>query len=279
MALQRSFRLSALSAALVVLLSACGGSSGNVNSGPGSDPGGTNDTVGSGDQANNQDAGNTDSGSGVANEPALLGSKRGGHVWAEYCADQPDHAVLPADPRELVNSSVDNGKAVVFNIEWETCFINDEIRPSTCGEYRELHERGRLIGRGQGEPGTAHMFSGSTIDYLDFGDPSTLGSGGSLFTIAADDYNNVWQTWTGYIAAPQLPTRPENFDELVAERYGSVLPEERNPYPLPGEDPNQTNGGSGQLPVALTQLREPDGTWTGQIGVKLYQEPGLVEYG
>jgi mono/diheme cytochrome c family protein len=40
-----------------------------------------------------------------------------------------------------------------------------------------------------------------------------------------------------------------------------------NPYPLEGEDPNATAGGSGQLPTGLTQLREADGRWTGQLGV------------
>ncbi|MFP5305751.1 MAG: hypothetical protein ACLGI7_07995, partial [Gammaproteobacteria bacterium] len=58
-----------------------------------------------------------------------------------------------------------------------------------------------------------------------------------------------------------------NFDELVAHRYGMGLGSDRNPYPLPGEDPNLTDGGSGQLPTGLTQLRSADGRWTGQLGV------------
>jgi hypothetical protein len=65
-----------------------------------------------------------------------------------------------------------------------------------------------------------------------------------------------------------LPGRPTQFDQLVAGRHGSALAPNPNPYPLPGEDPNQTNGGSGQLPLVYAQLRNADGSWTGNIGVK-----------
>ena len=58
--------------------------------------------------------------------------------------------------------------------------------------------------------------------------------------------------------------RPDNFDELVAERYGSAFGPGRNPYPRPGEDPNRTNGGTGRLPEMFTQLRNPDGKWSGR---------------
>ena len=61
--------------------------------------------------------------------------------------------------------------------------------------------------------------------------------------------------------------RPDNFDELVAERVGTGFGPAHNPYPLPGEDPNETNGGSGQLPYFFTQLRKPDGRWSGTIGI------------
>ncbi len=35
---------------------------------------------------------------------------------------------------------------------------------------------------------------------------------------------------------------------------------------MPGEDPNATNGGSLQLPIALVQVKDADGRWTGQLG-------------
>ena len=79
--------------------------------------------------------------------------------------------------------------------------------------------------------------------------------------LPASNYNNLWMVWG-------LTSRPDNFDYLAAQRYGSPPSINRNPYPLPGEDPNATDGGSGQLPLAFTQFREPDGRWSGKIGVK-----------
>ena len=244
-----------LSVSLVLSLAACGGGGSSSAANPASAPeSGSNTET---DTSNN------------SGEQVLLRSSRGGHAWAEFCDGKPDNSPLPQDPRELIQDGANTGKAVVFNVDWQSCFINDSLRPQNCGDYRTLHAKGALIGRGQGQPETAHMFSGQTTEYANFTDPTSISGSGSLFTITADAYNNLWQTWTGYIAAPQLPARPANYDYLISQRYGSALPLERNPYPLAGEDPNQTNGGSGQLPVAFTQLREADGNWTGQIGVKL----------
>src|SRR5262249_2636840 len=49
----------------------------------------------------------------------------------------------------------------------------------------------------------------------------------------------------------------------------------RNPYPITKadgttEDANATNGGSGQLPAAMTQFRGPNGEWTGNLGFKCH---------
>ncbi|MEN8719846.1 MAG: hypothetical protein ABF296_06245 [Oceanococcaceae bacterium] len=198
---------------------------------------------------------------------ALLGSSRGGHVWADFCATHPDTAALPTDPRTLITEGANAGRNVVFNVGWQDCFLNDPLRPQTCGDYRALYRIGERVGRGQGEPGTAHMFSGDNPRGINFLDPSTYSGERSFWTLTAAQYNNVWRTWSGYNGA--LTGRPDDFDTLVAERYGSALPAERNPYPLPGEDPNITDGGSGQLPLALTQLRDEDGRWTGTLGVKL----------
>jgi mono/diheme cytochrome c family protein len=79
----------------------------------------------------------------------------------------------------------------------------------------------------------------------------------------ASDYNRVWQIWG-------MTSRPDNFDELLAERYGVGFGSERNPYPVVKtdgtlEDPNQTNGGSGRLPTGFTQTRNADGGWSGKI--------------
>src|SRR5207302_9153624 len=53
----------------------------------------------------------------------------------------------------------------------------------------------------------------------------------------------------------------------VMQRYGLSAAKFRNPYPLPGEDPQQTNGGSGQLPLGLIQGRDRDLGYNGRITI------------
>ncbi len=175
----------------------------------------------------------------------LLGEPRGASVWSNFCAGKPDDAVLPTDPRELIVPGVNAGKAVAFNAYWRSC-ENGVERPKTCGELREQVELGWLVGMGQGEVGTPTTFAGGQEQ-----------PGG----LPAEDYNRLWEVWG-------LDERPDNFDELVAERHGVPIGSWPNPYPLPGEDPNETDGGSGQLPLGYTQIRSPDGRWTGEIGQK-----------
>lgn len=178
----------------------------------------------------------------AAGFPATLANTdRGGHYWFRFCEGQPDETPLPPDPRSLVTPTTD--KAVVFNVSWYSC-LNQQ--PADCGELRALRDAGGTLLRGNGEQGAGWQFSGDH--------PS------SLWSIPSLQYNLLYLRWG-------LLTRPANFDELVAERYGTPLSADRNPYPLPGENPNLTNGGSGQLPMALTQTRNADGTWTGNIGI------------
>lgn len=175
----------------------------------------------------------------------LIGSARGGHYWFDYCEGKADDTPVPADPRELVQPGVNKGKAVHMNAFWQTCQADNH--PGTCGGLRERVRRGYLLVASDGEVGAGHNFAGNAS------------SSGSAFP--ASSYNSMWdQIW-------RLPSRPTNFDQLVAERWGMPLSPTANPYPLPGEDPNKTNGGSGQLPMALTQLRNADGSWTGNISV------------
>ena len=99
----------------------------------------------------------------------------------------------------------------------------------------------------EGRVGQATFFSGD--------------SSRANYAFSASAYESMWQRiW-------ELEQKPDNYDELVAQRWGMPLSKVSNPYPLPGEDPNQTDGGSGQLPMGLTQLRDSDGTWTGNINV------------
>jgi len=174
--------------------------------------------------------------------PPLLGSAHGGHIWSSFCQGKPDDTPLPIDPRTLVQPGVNAGKATYFNAYWVDC--NDPAAPhsspTTCGEYRARYARGQAIMEG----GTMAFFGG---DYPD-----------ALLSFTADMYNNLWKQWG-------LSARPTDFDQRVADRWGMAIGPQRNPYPLPGEDPNKTNGGSGQLPVAMVQLRNADGTYTGKM--------------
>ena len=188
----------------------------------------------------------------------LLGSAHGGHAWFDFCGDdgdgnaRPDSAILPPDPRSLVQPGVSDGKAVHFNIFWADChadpqLVQEDPHPTTCGELRDSWEHGRELMVGNGEPGSGTFFN---ADYHEED---------ALLALSAESYNRLWMQWGMF-------SRPDNFDQLVAERYGMPIGEERNPYPLPGEDPNATNGGSGQLPAFLTQMRGENGEWTGTLG-------------
>jgi len=188
--------------------------------------------------------GGDDGGTDTGGHP-LLGSQRGGHYWFDYCDGKADDTPLPQDPRELVVPGVNQGKAVHMNAYWQTC--QDDNHPGTCGALRQRVARGYPLVAGAGQVGAGHFFSGNSPD--------------SGFAFAASDYNNMWRNiW-------RLSARPDNYDELVAERWGMPLSPTRNPYPMPGEDPNKTSGGSGQLPMGVTQLRKADGSWTGKLNV------------
>jgi hypothetical protein len=191
-----------------------------------------------------RDAGAADAGS----QWPLLGSARGGHIWSTFCADKPAYTELPVDPRTLVQPGVNAGKATYFNAYWVDCQKNaapTDAPPKTCGDYLGRYARGKKLMEG----GNMGFFTGS--------DPR------GLFSISSAVYNDLWRVWG-------LPARPDDFDERVANRWGTPLARTRNPYPLPGEDPNATNGGSGQLPVALTQMRELDGSYSGMLALNCH---------
>ena len=188
---------------------------------------------------------------------ALLGSTRGGLWEWDYCYGKPDDTPVPEDPRSLVQPGVSDGKAVHFNAYWKECHtdpeaVQEHAHAETCGELREYFYRGEKLMDTGGE-GVAALFAGTS--YNDWA------AAGGISTFTASQYNNLWKIWGGF------SSRPDNFDELVSNRYGSGFDVGRNPYPLPGEDPNETNGGSGQLPEMFTQLRKDDGSWSGRIGV------------
>ncbi|WP_143735666.1 hypothetical protein [Microbulbifer mangrovi] len=188
---------------------------------------------------------------------ALLGSSNGGWAVWDFCYGKPDEAELPADPRSSIQEGVSDGRAVHFNAYYKNCHVDPEAvqevgAATTCGELRDRFDVGERLLTG-GSPGVGALFAGT--------DPFTAEAAGGISTMTPGQYNDLWKSWGGYVS------KPDNYDQLVAERYGSVIGEKRNPYPLKGENPNWTNGGSGQLPLMLTQMRNPDGSWTGRIGV------------
>ncbi len=159
--------------------------------------------------------------------------------WAAACDGQPDSKVLPIDPRTLVVPGVNRpGAAIQFNAYWVDLHTPTPPyrstlppNPTTCGQFRASAQRGRsnLMTRAYFQP-----FSTSLGYY-------------SLYTL-----------W-GYLF------RPADFDQQVIRRYGLTESPWRNPYPFPWENPNLTNGGSGQLPAGLVQGRDANGLWTGLI--------------
>ena len=177
---------------------------------------------------------------GVAQDDLLplLGSSRARHPWKTFCEDQPDSAALPVDPRSMIRPGINQDKAVFFNAWYEDCHEHQPASmqpPATCGEYRAQRDAGK------------HWFTdgGPTVD-------------GGVGT-DAETFNKSWRAWG-------LRERPENFDEMYRLRYGMNAAPYDNPYPLPGEDPNATDGGSGQLPQGMRQRRDENGNWTGVIG-------------
>jgi len=187
----------------------------------------------------------------------LISSSHGGSALWSYCYGKADSTALPADPRSLVQPGIGDGRAVSFNAFYKDCHtdpaaVQEAGHPTTCGELRARFYRGNAL-LDTGAVGAGGLFTGN--------DPTTLESGFGTSTLTAAQYNALWITWGGFLF------RPDNFDDLVAERYGSVFGTGSNPYPKPGEDPNRTNGGTGRLPEMFNQLHNPDGTWSGRIGI------------
>lgn len=186
----------------------------------------------------------------------LLVSSHGGSALWDYCEGKPNSAPLPGDPRALVQAGVSDGRAVHFNAFWRDCHVDPQAvqeagHPQTCGELRGRFYRGEKL-LTTGDPGTGALFTGT-----DWWSTEALFG---VATFTAEQYNLLWTRWG-------MLWRPDNFDQLVSERYGTGFGAGPNPYPKPGENPNRTAGGSGKLPEMFTQLRNPDGSWSGRIGV------------
>jgi exo-cleaving rubber dioxygenase len=184
--------------------------------------------------------------------PPLLDQAAIRSPLAAGCAGQADNAPLPVDPRSLVTASLmqaqaQQGTVVQFNAMWTDLhnpappFVypaapysnNIPPRPTTCGAWRASVARGRS--------------DLQSVQYF------------QVFGTALA-YSSLWAVWG-------LPAPPADFDQQVMQRYGLAPAPFPNPYPLPGEDPALTKGGSGQLPLGLIQAKGPDGNYNGLIAV------------
>lgn len=161
------------------------------------------------------------------------------------CDGKPDDTPMPLDPRSLVVEGINKpGVAVQFNGYWVD--LHDPLPPfrknkyeraKTCGEWRTKVAAGE--------------------DYVKH--ESSFFGGTQLFNTKV--YNELWKSWG-------LKERPANYDEEVMKRYGFTSAPFHNPYPLPGEDPNLTNGGSGQLPLGMVMVKHPTtGKYTGEVTI------------
>ena len=176
----------------------------------------------------------------LAAELPLLDQKEIRAPWSEACAGQPDATPLPQDPRKLVVPGVNKpGAAIQFNAYFVDLHNPPEpyvkklpALPKNCGEFRAASLRGFKFITGK-----------------QYFQPWGISS----------DFSKIWKIWG-------LNERPADFDEQVIKRYGAAKADYRNPYPMPGEDPNKTNGGSGQLPLGFMQDKNADGKWNGLIG-------------
>lgn len=184
---------------------------------------------------------------GAQSLPPLLDVQPVAPPLVKACAGLPDSAPLPATGPQLAVPGVSQpGQAIQFNAFWQDVhnapgFTPNAVqRPQTCGDWKAAAAAGRSI---------IQQSNTYVVTLTD-----------------ATGYSNLWRAWD--LGFPLLPltSRPADFDQQVIARYGLSTSPVRNPYPLAGEDPNLTNGGSGQLPQGLGQQRDASGRWTGQIG-------------
>src|SRR5207245_9820239 len=114
-------------------------------------------------------------------------------AWSRSGAGQPDGALLPPDPRSLIQPGVNAGKAVYFNAYFKNCHVNagpEDAASTTCGEWRERIQRGAVLMEGNGAIGAGSLVAGDS--------PNTPLAGGfsrNPGAIRASDYNDLWRRW------------------------------------------------------------------------------------
>src|SRR3954466_9913320 len=188
------------------------------------------------------------SGAGGAPEYPLLDPSAVRGAMVAFCGGpggkgprKPDSTPLPTDPRTLVNGDLgQTGRAAYFNASWIPVHDAPGFRktpvqePTSCGAFRRDASEGETFLH------TKQFFQ---------------------LLVSAKAYDNLWRVWG-------LKSKPSDFDQEVEERYGLSAAPFRNPYPMPGQDPNATGGGSGQLPLGPGQGQDKTpGKFNGMITI------------
>ncbi|MDR3417900.1 MAG: hypothetical protein P4L83_17135 [Nevskia sp.] len=236
-------------------------SGGGISSSSSSSGGGTT-------SSSSSSSGGSSSSSG--GQVSLLGdlTATGGRNWVgQLCMGQPDSTPIDwsQEPRALMTgANIDNPNyAVYFNDPWENCHTDTLFATQAKQNAIRLARGEQAVYTAKRNPATCGEWRTRVLDGFNYINgshgPSTEGLG-----IDAYVYDNLWMEWG-------LKSKPADFDQQVVQRYGFSPSPFRNPYPLPGEDPVQTNGGSGQLPLGFSQTRDPVTLqYTGLIGINCF---------
>ncbi|MGH7858679.1 MAG: hypothetical protein ACREQY_15245, partial [Candidatus Binatia bacterium] len=152
--------------------------------------------------------------------------------YADACKEENDAAktlLAEQDPRTKATAA--NG----YNAEWTSCH-DGKLLFDTCGKWEAAVAEGQRLLEQEAMIGTIWD---------------------------ASEYRGLWKAWGDVDPEPD----PVTFAARVTERYGLQPAEFPNPYPLEKQDPAESDGGSGQLPMGLIQARDEDGRYTGEIGI------------
>ncbi|MDR3418929.1 MAG: hypothetical protein P4L83_22365, partial [Nevskia sp.] len=209
-------------------------------------------------------------GSSSGGQVSLLGDlgTTGGRNWvSQLCLNQPDSTPIDwsQEPRALMSgANIDNANySVYFNDPWENCHTDTLFQTQAKQNAIRVSRKQSPIYTAKPNPATCGEWRSRVLNGFNYINgshgPSTEGLG-----FSAAIWDNLWKAWG-------LQSKPADFDQQIVQRYGFSPSPFRNPYPLAGEDPVKTNGGSGQLPLGWVQTRDPKTLqYTGYIGINCF---------
>lgn len=206
------------------------------------------------------------SGGGIGEQLPLLGNP-GKHFFVNrICDGAPDDTPInwDDDPRRLWTEETTRQEdyATYFSEEFKIC-KTDALYENQARLNAIRRERG------QQEIHTAHRPATTC------GQWRKVVANGLRFVTEEPTTDGIFSREANYyvienILGLEIPDDPvlaqSMLDGLTTERYGQVPSPLHNPFPMPGEDPNATNGGSLNLPIQLIQDKDDDGKWNGKTG-------------